>query len=239
MSGASISMLFTPRTRSALFTPIMPRTETVSPVGPQRHAQRIGVRGAARAAHFDHFDPARLREISRVDQVDLLGQDLAEDAFQHGVFHQVRVQVRQAAVVADGDFRDRLVRELRDERAQLFAELEVRLELLVLLGRNGGHVDRVLHRSADQIIAQLFGDARAHDVLRFFGRARDVRRGNHIGMLDQARIGGRLGFKYVEPGAGHVSAFERREQRRFVHQFAARAIHDANAFLRQREDSSH
>ena len=73
------------------------------------------------------------------------------------------------------------------------------------------------------------------DFLRFFGRARDVRRGNHVGMLHQARIGGRLGFEHVEPRAGHVPAFERREQRRFVHQFAARAIDDANAFLRQRE----
>ncbi len=130
---------------------------------------------------------------------------------------------------------DRLVRELRDKRAQLFAQLDVRLELLVLLGRNRRHVDRILHRAADQVISQLFGDARADNVLRLLGRARDMRRGNHVGIAHQARIGGRLGFKYVEPGAGDVSAFDRRQQRLFVHQFAARAIHDANAFLRQRE----
>ena len=41
------------------------------PAGSQGHAERIGVRGAARAAHFDHLDPARLGEVSRVDQVDL------------------------------------------------------------------------------------------------------------------------------------------------------------------------
>src|ERR1019366_10143904 len=73
---------------------------------PQGHAERIRVRGAARAAHFDHLDPARLGQVSRVDQVDLLGQDLAEDAFQDGVLHQVRVQIRQAPVVTDRDFRD-------------------------------------------------------------------------------------------------------------------------------------
>ncbi len=155
---------------------------------------------------------------------------MAEDAFQHGILHQVRVQVRQAAVVADGDFRNRFVGKLRDECAQLFAQLQIRLELLELLGRNGGHVDGVPHRACQQIVAQLLRDARPDDFLRLFGRARDVRRGNHVGMLRQTRIRRRLGFEYVEPGACHVPAFERRKQRRFVHQLAARAIYDSNAW---------
>ena len=59
-----------------------------------------------------------------------LGQHLPQDAFQYRVLHQVRVQVREAAIIADGNFRNRFLGELRDESAQLFAQLDVRLEFL-------------------------------------------------------------------------------------------------------------
>src|SRR6266404_5911221 len=117
------------------------------PVGAQGDAERIRVRGAAPAAYLYDLDPARFRKISRVNQVDGISQDLAEDAFQHGIFHQVSIQVREAAVIADGNFGNVFVGELRDERAQLLSQLQVRLELLELLWRNGWHVNGVAHRA--------------------------------------------------------------------------------------------
>ncbi len=54
-------------------------------------------------------------------------------------------------------------------------------------------------------------------------------------MLRQTRIRRRLGFEYIKPRASHVPALERRKQCRFVHELAARAIHDPNATFRQRE----
>ncbi len=100
MSGASMSMLFA-RIRSALFRQIMPRTETDSPSMRKATPQGIGVLCYRRASpHFDHFNPA-LSRISGVNQINLVGQNVAEDAFQHGVLHEVRrVQTKPTAVIA-------------------------------------------------------------------------------------------------------------------------------------------
>ena len=54
-------------------------------------------------------------------------------------------------------------------------------------------------------------------------------------VVHELRILGRLSFKDVEPRAGHLPAFQRRQQVRFVHQFAARAVHDAHARLGKRQ----
>jgi len=50
----------------------------------------------------------------------------------------VSIQVREAAIIADGNLGDVFVGKLRDERAQLLSQLQVRLELLNSSGETDG-----------------------------------------------------------------------------------------------------
>jgi len=65
---------------------IMPRTDAGSPAVRRATPREFEYAGAAPAAYLYDLDPARLRKIPCVDQVDGVSQDLAEDAFQHAFF---------------------------------------------------------------------------------------------------------------------------------------------------------
>src|SRR5438552_10142503 len=160
--------------------------------GPQGDAERIRERGAARAPHLDNLQAPRLRERPGVDEVHFLVEDLVQNPFQHGVFDQVSVQFRQPPVVADAHFLPALAGNLRDERAEFFAQLEVGRKFLELLGRNRGHIDGVRRNAEQQVVADLLGDAYADDFLRLFGGAGDVGSGDDVWVGDQTRVLGRL-----------------------------------------------
>ena len=145
------------------------------------------------------------------------------------------VQFRQPPVVADAHFFPAIAGNLREKRAEFFAQLEVGRKFLELLGRNRGHIDGVRGNAQQQVVADLLGDADADDFLRLFGGAGDVGSGDDVWVGDQTRVLGRLGLEDVEPGARHLARFEPGQKRRLVHQFSARAIDDAQPGLRERE----
>ena len=68
---------------------------------------------------------------------------------------------------------------MRREVAQPLGQRDVRTQRAVLLGRKRRHVHGIDGDAVLQIFHDLLGDAHAHDLLRFFGGAADVRRGDH------------------------------------------------------------
>src|SRR5690348_8541495 len=99
---------------------------------------------------------------------------LAEDAFEHSVFHQMSVEFSQPAVIADLHFFQAFAGNLGNKSAEFFSELDVWLELLVLLRGDGWHVDGVARNTQPQIVPNLLCDADSHIFQRFIGRAGDV-----------------------------------------------------------------
>ncbi len=69
---------------------------------------------------------------------------------------------------------------LREERAETAGEVDVGRELHVLFVAERGQVDGVLHHAELEILAHLHGDLDADGLLRFGGRAGDVRREDHV-----------------------------------------------------------
>ncbi len=74
-------------------------------------------------------------------------------------------------------------------------------------------------------------DLHAHSLLRLMRRPADVRRQNDVLHGCERRILQRLFLKHVEGSAAHLTLFEPLGQSAFIDQFAAGAVHDANAFL--------
>src|SRR2546430_2439127 len=142
------------------------------------------------------------------------------------------VELGQAAVVADADLLESLARNLGEEGAELFAQLEVRRELLIFFRRKRGHINRVAGHALEQVVAHLLGDANAHDFLRLLGRARDVGRGDHVRVARELQVAWRLALKDVEAGPCHVTALERPEQIAFMDELAARGLGRASAKMR-------
>ena len=147
----------------------------------------------------------------------------------------MRVELGQTAVVADADLLQSLARNLGEEGAELFAQLEIRREPLIFFRRKRGHINRVAGHALEQVVAHLLGDANAHDFLRLFGRAGDVGRGDHARVAREPEVLGRLCLKDVQAGSGHVAALERPKQIAFMDELAARAVDNADARLGERK----
>ena len=87
-----------------------------------------------------------------------------------------------------------------------------------------GKFTAFLHHAVAQEVADGRGGLDADQFLRFFGRRRDVRRGDHLRQLGERPIGRRLGFEHVEPGAARRALLDGAPQRGFVDQLAARRV---------------
>ena len=121
------------------------------------------------------------------------------------------------------------LRGLRRKRAEPLGQLQERLQLAVLLGADGRHVDRRQHHAVLEKVAHLLGDADADLLLRLGGGAADVRRGHDVFPSEQRRSVRRLSLEYVKRGSGHFAGRQRVVERLAVDQLAAGAVDDAHA----------
>ena len=139
-----------------------------------------------------------------------------------------------AAGVGDLDVLDCRGR-VREEVAEALGHLDVGRELDVLLVGEAGEVDGVLDDAELQIVAHLHRELDADGLLRFVGRSGDVRSEDDVVELEERGVLGRLVTEDVERGSGDVAGLERVDEGRFVDEFAACAVDDANALLHDGE----
>ena len=94
---------------------------------------------------------------------------------------------------------------------------------------------REVHRIADHAFTEEIADGGrgvdADQLLCFFGRRRDMRRGDDLRQLGERPIARRLVFEHVKRRAGDDAALDRSAKRRFVDEIAARRVDDADSGL--------
>ena len=82
-----------------------------------------------------------------------------------------------------------------------------------------------------EVFLNLKRDLMAHGFLRFVRGTGDVRRQDDIVHFLKRRIFQRLLYKHIQRGSSYLSFLQRARQGHFIHQFATRAIHQADAAL--------
>ena len=90
-----------------------------------------------------------------------------------------------ASAVGDLDVLQIARRGVREEVAEALGHLDVGRDLDVLLVRERGQVDGVLHDAELQVVAHLHGELDADGLLRLVGRSGDVRREDDVVELEE------------------------------------------------------
>ena len=145
----------------------------------QFQANRIGVAGA-RLVPLGQIPAALPGDLHGVDQVGALGHRPLQHARQACIAQQVGVVLADASEISQPHRLDVPGGDVGRKTPQPLGDVYIRPQRAVLLGRKRRHVDRVQRHAVLQILDHLLGDAHAHDLLRFFGRAANVRRRQHF-----------------------------------------------------------
>ena len=124
---------------------------------------------------------------------------------QRGVANERRILFEEVARIGNVDLLRAAAGDLLNEGAEPRRQIEIGPQLCILLGADRGHVDGVGHHSAVEIAANLLGDANPDRLLRFFGGAADVGRGNDILVAQQRGGSRRLLGENVERGAANLA----------------------------------
>ena len=179
------------------------------------------------------FSPSCSREGGRIDDVHFSAARGPQEAHEHGARDRRGVHIVDLAAEIDVQAVAALRRDLREEEAELFAQREVRPDGGERLRIDARHVHRIADFAVEQRGADLLRDFDADAFLRFRRRCAEMRREDEIRQPAQRRIGGqRLGLEDIERRGGDLPGLQRLDERRFVDQSAARAVHDAHALLR-------
>ena len=142
--------------------------------------------------------------------------------------------VDQRAVVPHAQRLDARRPHLRRQAAQLIRQTNPGLQPLQLLGLERREVHGVADDAAAQEVADGRGRVGADQLLRLFGRRRDVRRRDDLRQLGQRPVLGRLLLEHVEAGALDDAAFDGAAERALVDQLAARRVDEPQARLAAR-----
>ena len=187
------------------------------------------------AVRLHDLQPALPGDRLGVHESDGRRQHRAEQPDQHRADEHVVVAVGELAVVADADYLDAILGKLGEQAAQSLGEPDIGLQPPELLRGDGREVDGVTHDAGTQELAHAGGRLETHELLRFPGRGRDMRRRHDLRQAGQLCRTGRLGVEDVESRAGDLSGTDRGRERGFVDQIAAGRIDDAHAALAARE----
>ncbi len=166
-----------------------------------------------------------------VDQIDVFGEHAIEDTGQGGAANDVGSEFGGLAGARHAHTGDGEGGGLSGEGSDPLGQLEIRPQLAVLFGRNGGEVYGVTEDAVGQVIADLLGDLHSDFFLGLGGGAGDVGSGDDVVHRQQGRIDGGFDGKDIKSGAGQMSGTEGLGERGFIHQFAAGGVYQARAAL--------
>ena len=195
---------------------------------------------ATRAARFDDVDAALARRGARVHDRDAARQDRPQHAGGGARREHVgAAALGQRAVVADAELpRCAPVPSATTSAAESIGQPNPRLQPLQLVGWTRREVHGVADDAVAQEIADGGGGFESDQLLRLFGRRRDVRRRDDLRQLGERPVGRRLLFEHVEAGAADDAAFDGAAQRRLVDQLAARRVDERMPGLQRAKRSS-
>ena len=178
----------------------------------------------------------------RIDTVDTVRP--IQHAGNRRIPNQLRLQLRQPAVIRQRNalhvsrlgarLRSR-PRSMTQQLPQSRSHLDIRRNLRILLLRKRSDVDRILHHTQLQIVAHLLGQLYPDSFLRLIGRPRNMRRQQYIFQPKIRRILQRLRAENIQRRPRHLPRLDRLRQRLIHDQFAARAVHNPNPRLHNRQ----
>src|SRR5215203_1737063 len=177
------------------------------------------------------LDPALLRHLRRIDEVDRLLGVAGEDPDHDRDPQQAGVMGGDAAAEFGAYLLDGTVAEALGEAAELFAERDEGRQRLHRLRPHRSDVDRVGDDAAGQRRGHLFGGDDAGAVLRLRRRGAEVRRDDNVGAGEDRMLGEGLGGKDVKGRTAELAGLEAGQERVEVDELAAGAVDEAGAVL--------